>query len=189
LGSFVERKKGYDESQIKAFYWNAQRQDDVSFECVFKNVRVSFNPEKWDSLVGLDCSGVDLEAKDTFANYDNTDFVKSVSKTGFGELSFSNFSPLQLKCDDKLFHWVVVKIIMSKQHNYGRIDDYDLSVMWLLKNKIKVNWPLFFSNHIISYKNDRRKKLTYPSFISCLLRSDRVLSVETLLTIPVKLVD
>jgi len=56
--------------------------------------------------------------------------------------------------------------------------------MWLLKNKIKVNWPLFFSNRIISYKNDGRKKLPYPSFISCLLRSDRVTSVDTLLTIP-----
>jgi len=36
---------------------------------------------------------------------------------------------------------------------------------------------------MISYKNDRRKKLPYPSFISCLLRDDPVLSVDTLLTI------
>jgi len=72
---------------------------------------------------------------------------------------------------------------MSKQRNYDRIDDYDLIIMWLLKNKIK-NWPLFFSNRIISYKNDGRKKLTYPSFISFLVRSDRVTSVNTLLTIP-----
>ena len=70
---------------------------------------------------------------------------------------------------------------MCKQQNYGRIDDYN---MWLLKNKIKVNWPLFFSNLMISYKNDRRKRLPYPSFISCLLRSDHVLSVDTLLTTP-----
>jgi len=73
---------------------------------------------------------------------------------------------------------------MSKQHNYGRIDDYNLNIMWLLKNKIKVNSPLFFSNRMISYKNDSRKKLPYPSFISCLLRSDCVTSVDTLLTIP-----
>jgi len=184
LGSFVGLKKGYDESQIKAFYCNAQRQDGVSFECAFKNVRVSLNPEKWDSLVQLDCNGVDIEVKDTFANYNKIDFVKSVSKTGFGELSFSNFSPRQLKCADRLLHWVIVKIIMSKQHNYGRIDGYDLSIMWLFKNKIKVNSPLFFSNRMISYKKDSRKKLPYPSFISCLLRSDCVTSVDTLLTIP-----
>jgi len=83
-----------------------------------------------------------------------------------------------------MLHWVVVKIITSKQHNYGRIDDYDLSIMWLLKNKIRVNWPLFFSNRMISYKNDGRKKLPYPSFISCLLRSDCVTIFDTLLTIP-----
>ena len=180
LGSFVELKKGHDESQIKAFYCNAQRQDGVSFECSFKNVRVSLNPEKWESLVDLDCNGVDIEVKDTFTNYNKIDFVKSVSKTGFGELSFSNFSPLQLKCADRMLHRVVVKIIISKQHNYGRINDYDLIIMWLLKSKIKVNWLLFFSNYMISYKNDSRKKLPYPSFISCLLRSDRVTSVDTL---------
>jgi len=129
LGTFVELKRGYNESQIKAFYCNAQRQDGVSIECAFKNVRVSLNSEKWDSLVELDCSGLDLEVKDTFANYNKIYFVKSVSNTGFGELSFSIFCPLQLKCADRLLHWVVVKIIMCKQHNYGRIDDCDLSVM------------------------------------------------------------
>jgi len=112
------------------------------------------------------------------------DFVKSVYKTDFGELSFPNFSPLQLISADKLLHWVVVKIIMCKQHNYGRIDDFYLSVMWLLKNKIKVNWPLFFSNYMISYKNECRKRLPYPSFISCLLKFNRVPSVNTLLTTP-----
>jgi len=64
LGSFVELKKGYDESQIKAFYCNAQKQDSVSFECAFKNVRIALNPEKRDSLVQLDCSRVDIEVKD-----------------------------------------------------------------------------------------------------------------------------
>ena len=184
LGTFVELKKGYDESQIKPLYCNVERQDSVSFECAFKIVRVSLNLEKWNTLVQLDCSGVDIEVKDTFTNYNKIDFVKSVSKTGFGELSFSNFSPLQLKYVDRLLHWVVVKIIMCKQHNYGRIDDYDLSIIWLLKNKIKVNWPLFFSNRMISYKNDSKRNLPYPSFISRLLKVDRVTSVNTLLTKP-----
>jgi len=139
LGTFVELKNAYDEFKIKAFYCYAQRQDNVSFECQFKNVQVSLNPEKWMSLVGLECSGVGLEVKYTFTKYDKNDFVKNVSKMGFGELCFSNFSPLQLKCANRLLHWVVVKIIMCKQHNYDIIDDYNLNIMWLLKNKIKVN--------------------------------------------------
>jgi len=103
----------FDEPQIKAFNCNAQRQDDVSFECAFKNVWLSLNPKKWDALVGLDCGCVDFEAKQTFANYNKVEFVKSVSKVDV-ELSFSNFIPLQLKCVDRLLDWVVVKIIMSK---------------------------------------------------------------------------
>jgi len=130
MDKFVGLKDSYDESQVKAFFCNAQRQDGVSFECPFKTVWVSLNPEKWDTLVGLDCGGVDLEAKETFSNYNKVDFVKSVSKTGFGELCYGNFSPLQLKCVDRMLHWAVVNVIMCKLHNYGRIDDYDLSIMW-----------------------------------------------------------
>jgi len=43
LGKFVGLKDGYDESQIKTFYCNAQRQDGASFKCAFKNIRVSLN--------------------------------------------------------------------------------------------------------------------------------------------------
>jgi hypothetical protein len=50
----------------------------VIFECAFKNVRASLNLQNWDALVGLDYGGVDLEAKETFANYNKIDFVKSV---------------------------------------------------------------------------------------------------------------
>lgn len=38
LDRFVSLKDKFDESHIKAFYCNAQRQDGVSFECPFKNV-------------------------------------------------------------------------------------------------------------------------------------------------------
>ena len=38
LGTFVKLKDDYDESQVKAFYCNEQRQDVLSFECAFKNV-------------------------------------------------------------------------------------------------------------------------------------------------------
>jgi len=38
LGTFVKLKDDYDESQVKAFYCNEQRQDGLSFECAFKNV-------------------------------------------------------------------------------------------------------------------------------------------------------
>jgi len=33
----------------------------------------------------------------------------------------------------------MMKVIIAEQNNYGRIDDHDLQVMWVLKNKIKIN--------------------------------------------------
>lgn len=129
LDKFVSLKDNYDESQIKAFYCNSQRQEGVSFECVFKNAIVTLNPEKWSTFVGLDYDGSDFEASDTLANYNKVEFVNNVSKVGFVDMIYSNFGPLQLKYANRMLHWVVVKIIMSKQHNNDRIDDLDLSIM------------------------------------------------------------
>jgi len=53
--------------------------------------------------------------------------------------------------------------------------------MWLIKNKIKVNWPLFFCNRMMLYKLDNKNKLPYPSFLS---RDNEVFSVGRLLTTP-----
>ena len=79
---------------------------------------------------------------------------------------------------------MVAKIIMSKQRNYGRIDGLDLYIMWVLKNKIKINWPLFFCNRMIAYKNNGRKRLPYPSFVANVLRENRMFSGCTLLISP-----
>lgn len=91
---------------------------------------------------------------------------------------------MQLKCDDRILHWIVAKVIMSKQGNYGRIDDFALRLMWLIKSIIKVNWPLYFCNRTMSYKLDTFKKLPYPSFLAEVLKDNEIHSANTLLTKP-----
>jgi len=91
---------------------------------------------------------------------------------------------MQLKCDAQILHRIIAKIIICKQDNFGRIDNFDLQVMWLIKNKIKVNWPLFLCNKMISYKLDVSKNLPFPSFLGLVLSENRILTSNHLLTKP-----
>jgi len=59
-----------------------------------------------------------------------------------------------------------------------------MRLMWLIKNRIKVNWPLFFYNMMMSYKLDNSKKLPYPSFLGCVLIDNDVRTEDTRLTKP-----
>jgi len=161
LGRFLGLKNSYDSSQVKAFYCVAERQEDkVSFVYPFKNNVVTLTHVRGSSLVGLGCDGIDVENDNAFTRYDKYGFVDRISKTCVGALEYSNFSDMQLKCADKILHWIIAKIIMCKKQNFGRIDDLDLRLMWLIKSRIKVNWPLFFCNRMISYKLDTSKKLS-----------------------------
>jgi len=45
-----------------------------------------------------------------------------------------------VKCFDRMLHWVIVKVIIAKQNNYGRIVDEYLQVIWVLKKRIKIKW-------------------------------------------------
>jgi len=143
---------------------------------------VSLTPGKWANLVGLECDGVDIETADVFADYNKELFVQSIFKSCVVPLEYSNFSVMQLKCDDRILHWIIAKMIICKQDNFGRIDNFDLQVMWLLKNRIKMNWPLFLCNRMITYKLDVSKELPFPSFLGLVLKYNGILTADPILT-------
>jgi len=140
LGTFLGLKNSYDSSQIKAFYHVVERQhDNVSFVCPFKNRVVTLNPRIWASVAGLECAGVNIQNENVFVDYDKDSLVQGISKSFIAPLEFPNFSAMQLKCDDRMLHWIIAKVIICKQDYFGIIDNLDLQVMWLIKNRIKVN--------------------------------------------------
>jgi hypothetical protein len=64
--TFLSFKDTYEEQQVNAFYCNAERQDDgISLIYPFKGVVVSLTPSHLESIVGLDCDGVDMNASNT----------------------------------------------------------------------------------------------------------------------------
>jgi len=106
-------KNSYDSSQFKAFYCVSERQaDHVSFICPFKNNVVSLTPVRWTSLTGLECEGADIESDNRFTDYDKIVFVQSISKSCIIPLDYSNFSAMKLKCNDRVLHWIIAKIIL-----------------------------------------------------------------------------
>ena len=145
---------------------------------------MSLSLDIWSNLTGLACDGVNIESDTTFANYDKIAFVQSISKACIVPLDYSNFSAMQVKCNDRILHWIIAKIILCKQGNFGRIDDFNLRLMWLIKNRTLVNWPPFFYNRMVSCKLDNSKRLPYPSFLGCVLSASGVETADTLLPKP-----
>jgi len=113
LGRFLGLRNSYESSQVKAFYYVAERSDDgVGFVCQFKGHVVHSNPEIWARLTGLECTGVDIESENVFAGYDKNSFVVSISKACIAPLEYSNFNVMQLRCDDRILHWIIEKMIL-----------------------------------------------------------------------------
>ena len=49
----------------------------------------------------------------------------------------------KIKIEHCLMHWTVVKVLHPMSGNYSRVGETDLSIVWLLINKVKVKWPCY----------------------------------------------
>lgn len=47
--------------------------------------------------------------------YDKVEFIKIISKTCSDSWKTFSFSAMQLKCFDKMLHWIVMKVITANQ--------------------------------------------------------------------------
>jgi hypothetical protein len=75
-------------------------------------------------------------------------------------------------------------MIICKLDNFGRIYNFDLQMVRLIKNRIKVNWPLFLCNRMVTYKLDISKNLPFPLFLGLVLKENEIMTSDPLLTKP-----
>lgn len=80
-----------------------------------------------------------------------------------------------LKPDDRILHWVVTHIICPKQGGYSIMDKVEVHLVYVLKHKLKVNWPHYIVSRIFALKKSGRgTALCYPSFIQSILNQAEV---------------
>lgn len=56
--------------------------------------------------------------------------------------------------DSRMIHYMTNHVIFPRKGNFGLITQFDVEVVWVIKNKIKVN----MENELIKYMMEARKK-------------------------------
>ena len=66
-------------------------------------------------------------------------------------------------------------ILRPRQGGYSRVDNVEVHLVYVLKHKIKVNWPYYIASRIFALKESGRgTALCYPSFIQSVLCRENV---------------
>lgn len=183
---FLECTTKYNEDLVKLFYTDVVG----NFECYeFKynigNRVLEVNDDVWKSLFKISplSSPDDLKITDNvFApNYEFKFALNSMLKRPYSDnvvasnLFLTSATTGLLKHVDRILHWVVLHIIRPKMGGYSRVYKAEVHLIYVLKHKVKVNWPHYIASMIFALKESGRGiALCYPSFIQSILNRAEV---------------
>lgn len=145
---------------VKAFYYNLVL-TPASLESRFKAKIIKFTCSSFIKYLDMVSSGADISVRLT--EYDKILYVFSISKYVCENPAMSNFGISQVNFDMHLLHWIFVKILYKKRKNWGRADDNDLYLMWILTNDQGVDWVKFIINRIIHCRDNPKRILNSTS--------------------------
>lgn len=110
-------------------------------------------------------------------NYNKKDFYYSISH--FSKEEFHNKrrrmsdvvpkyvlqSAISLSIDYKMLHYFLCYVLVHRYSNRPSINDVEIQILYVIKNKIPLNWAYAIMNHMLSHTKIS-KGLPYGKFIS-----------------------
>lgn len=69
----------------------------------------------------------------------------------------------------RLIHYVAVHILIPRKYKIGYLSKDDVVIIWLLNNKVEINWASAVINHMIGSKRKRIIWLPYGNLITNIL--------------------
>lgn len=93
--------------------------------CQFRQRMISFSHDDLRDHFGLDYKGMQFD-QSILQGFIRVNFIEMISKSLFKDHLISiNFSIIQMKCEIRIFHYVIVKILYRKEKNWVRANDQD----------------------------------------------------------------
>lgn len=133
--------------------------------CKFKDVHAKVDALVWKSICDLKCTGMIL-TEDTFKNYGCYNKFTFIKKKWIIQMP-SQMQKIS-KTDYRLLHGVISKCLDVREHNYAKIIEADLFMMWLISEGTLVNWPAYFARKMMIVKKQISSALPF-CFISLVL--------------------
>ncbi|XP_057445932.1 uncharacterized protein LOC130738046 [Lotus japonicus] len=167
LNTFVSLNANYLIELIKVFYCNLKLVDgDLVTEV--KGTPIRITPSDWLTVTGLRHEGVTFSTTSEISNwkgYDRTIAVKGMLKDP-SVVPASKIMAGKLTVEDRMLHYVFAWILIPRGSNYAQLREEDVFVMWLMKQRLLINWPCYMSNHMMKVKNRHMKDLPYAFLIT-----------------------
>lgn len=73
-----------------------------------------------------------------------------------------------LSVDDRMLHYVICHVLLSKDSNLSQINDLEMQVLFAVKNKIRINWLPTMMYHL-KQQLSLKTRLPYGRLISRIL--------------------
>jgi hypothetical protein len=81
----------------------------------------------------------------------------------------------KLKAGERILQWIVSRILRPKKGGLSRVEQAEVHLIYILKNKKKINWPYYIASRIFSLRDSGRgTALAYGSFIQEVLTAANV---------------
>lgn len=71
-----------------------------------------------------------------------------------------------LTVEDRLLHYIYVKVLKPRGGNYASLLAEDIFMLWAIKQRILINWPHLICQHMMKCKNSSGMPLSYGVLIS-----------------------
>jgi hypothetical protein len=148
---------------IEAFYFNAVISSERSYiASEIKGTKIKLSEQVLAKLLNLPISGHKLYGPSWFkmAGLNKKDLMSEMFEPG----TILKFNPpsSQLRHDYKMLHNMCLHSIFPRKGSKNKVTDIDMMMMYHMFNKIKINLPYVFIQHMIHTIEIASKKISLP---------------------------
>lgn len=176
---FLQLSQENNEDLIRVFYSGLHDKDGSCFKFIIGNVVYEFIDDLWRSLFGITIIDTDVGDEPdslvidvhTHIYYRGNTVVNEMLRAPRSGGSFKPLTTSQLKMVPRILLWLVSHVLHPKNGGFSRIDYSEVHLIYILLNKVKINWPHYIVSRMFSInKCNKGTSFSYVSMISKILK-------------------
>ena len=179
LVDIIVNSSNYYPDLVKVFYCNLEIRNGVIYSEV-KKKKIVIDDDVFEEITGLKNEGEKVISgqKCPFDGYNKMEFYNSMCRYSFEEYKQKKRKLVSKKSldvlgagplfpEDRLLHFFLNWIVIPKGSNHAQCSDFELQLMYGIKNNFQINWPFVIKNLML--KCQAQGDLAYAILISTII--------------------
>lgn len=163
----------YNEDLIRIFYVGLESKQGCSFRFKMGKSSYHFMQESWKDVFGIFMLSHEPTLSDHAfrLNFDWKNHLKSCLRVTRIDDDLDRLSTGLLKRDPHILQWIITHMLRPRKGGHYQIDQVEVHLMYILQNKVKINWPNYFVSRMFAFRDSNRGSfLCYTSMIANILK-------------------